>query len=369
MSNPAPRQTSKDIFDRNSPIVQSLSGWNYFVLLFLSTLINEPERRASEMKRVLILFIGIGFLGIIIIVPQGLAQSYLEEVRACQYMEQGKIDAAVRLLERKLKRYPRNFDCHLYLGLAQYLKGDFESAKRTVSKVEQEIKEIGAAPAAITSDVTYVDADRIGQMAGTIFTKGRRGILKFSLGMLYKKEGSFDDEKKRFEEAQKYKYPEVETRKQLMIVKCRLKDYKGAKKELEKLQKAGEKSDGLIFLEGYISSYTKNEAKALESFSQLADGMLAAKQNLAAMNYNNGDYQKALDIYLEILEVNPKDVESLKNSGRAYHHLGQTDKGQAQFDIIGLKMKVEKYSPKKIPLILIDPFTDVQFVYMCDAKN
>jgi tetratricopeptide (TPR) repeat protein len=235
--------------------------------------------------------------------------------------------------------------------------------------VEQEIKEIGAAPAAITADQTYADVNRVGGMAGTVFTKGRRGILKFSLGMLYRKEGNFKEAKKRFEEAQKYKYPEVETRKQLMVVKCRLKDYKGAKQELEKLQKAGEKSNELTFCEGYISSYTNNEAKALESFSQVADSMLAAKQNLAAVNYNKGDYQKALDIYLEILEENPQDAESLKNSGRAYHHLGQTEKGQAQFDIIGFKMKVEKYSPKKVPLVLIDPYTDVHFVFMCDAKN
>jgi tetratricopeptide (TPR) repeat protein len=187
--------------------------------------------------------------------------------------------------------------------------------------------------------------------------------------MLYKKEGNFKEAKKRFEEALKYKYPEMEARKQIMVVKCSLKDYKGAKKELEKLQKAGEKSDELSFLEGYISFYTKNEAKALECFSQVVDSMLAAKQNLATVNYNNGDYQKALDIYLGILGENPKDVESLKNSGRAYYHLGQAEKGQAQFDIIGLKMKVEKYSPKKVPLVLIDPYTDVQFVFMCDAKN
>jgi len=321
------------------------------------------------MKKVLTVLIGIGFLGAILMGPQGFAQSYLEEVRACQYLEQGKIDAAIRLLDRKLQLYPRNFDCHLYLGLAYYLKGDFEKAKSTISKVEQEIKEMSAAPAAITSDQTYADVNRVGGMAGTVFTKGRRGVLKFSLGMLFKKEENFGEAKKRFEEAQKYKYPELETRKQLMVVKCHLKDYKGAKKELEKLQKAGEKSDELSFIEGYINANTNNEAKALESFAQVADSIRAAKQDLAAVNYNTGNYQKALDIYLEILEENPKDAESLKNSGRAYYHLGQTEKGQAQFDIIGLEMKVEKYSPKKIPLVLIDPYTDVQFVFMCDATN
>jgi tetratricopeptide (TPR) repeat protein len=321
------------------------------------------------MKKFFVWLIGVGFLGTILLVPQGFAQAYLEEVRACQYLEQGKIDEAIRLLERKLKYYPRNFDCHLYLGLAHYLKGDMAQARDIISRTEQEIKEIGAAPAAITSDRTYADVDRVGGMAGTVFTKGRRGILKFSLGMLLKKEEDFKGAKDRFEEARKYDYPEVEARKQLMIVKCQLKDYKDAKKELEKLQKAGQTSDELAFCEGYIAAYTKDEAKAIQSFTKIADSMLAAKQNLAGVYYNKGDYQKALDIYLEILEEHPQDAESLKNSGRAYHHLGQTEKGQAQFDIIGLTMKVEQYSPKNIPLVFIDPFADVQFSFMCDAKN
>ena len=148
------------------------------------------------MKKVLTVLIGIGFLGALLMGPQGFAQSYLEEVRACQYLEQGKIDAAIRLLNRKLQRYPRNFDCHLYLGLAHYLKGDFEKAKSTISKTEQEIKEMSAAPAAITSDQTYADVNRVGGMAGTVFTKGRRGILKFSLACSTKKRGILGKPKK-----------------------------------------------------------------------------------------------------------------------------------------------------------------------------
>jgi tetratricopeptide (TPR) repeat protein len=321
------------------------------------------------MKRIFALIVGLGFLSTTWAAPLCQGQAYLEEVRACQYLEQGKVDEAIRLLERKLKYYPRNFDCHLYLGLAHYLKGDIEQAKDIISRTEQEIKEIGAAPAAITADQTYADVERVGGMAGTVFTKGRRGILKFSLGMIYKKEGDYKSAKDRFEEALKYDYPEIDARRQLMIVRCQLKDYKDAGKELEKLQKAGQKSDDLTFIGGYINAHTKNDAKAIENFLQVADSMLAAKQDLAAVFYNKGEYQKALDIYLEILAEDPKEVESLKNSGRAYYHLGQTEKGQAQFDIIGLKMKVETYSPKKIPLVFIDPYEDVQFSFMCDAKN
>jgi len=47
------------------------------------------------MKKNLTLLIGIGFLGMVFMRPQGFAQDYLEEVRACQYLEQGNVDAAI----------------------------------------------------------------------------------------------------------------------------------------------------------------------------------------------------------------------------------------------------------------------------------
>ena len=69
-------------------------------------------------------------------------QTYLEENKACRYLEEGKIDDAVLLLTSKLQRYPHNYDCHLYLGVAYYLQGDLEKSMATLTKVEFETEKI-----------------------------------------------------------------------------------------------------------------------------------------------------------------------------------------------------------------------------------
>lgn len=298
----------------------------------------------------------------------GFSQSYLEEVRACKYLEQGKADQAIRLLNMKLRRYPRNYDCHLYLGLAYYLKEDWENAMKTLIKVEFETEQMKLSPSSVTSDVSAVDLNQASLQGGVVFTKARKGILKYALGMLYKKQKDHKNAKKRFEEAVKHKYPEIDARKQLAMTYCLLKDYKKAKKELDKIRKSGEPDNNLKFLDAYLAYNLKQEKQAAEGFSALADEMLMAQRNLAVIHYNQGNYQQALDIWLDILSQLPKDANAMMNSGRAYHHLGQTEKGQEQFDSMGMKMKVDKYSPKKITLFVDDLFPDVQFDFFCSAK-
>jgi len=326
------------------------------------------------MKKLLTLFVGMILLAFWIEIPFSSAQQmYLEENRACKYLEQGKIDQAILLLKRKLKRYPSNYDCHLYLGLAYYLKGDFQKSIKTLSKVEFETERLEKAKSTMEAgkriDGFSQEDAYLSKASPVVFTKERRGVLKFALGMLYKKNKGFKNARKRLSEALKYKYPEIEAREQLLVVHCFLKEYKKAKKQLEELLKSEEESDELCFMEGYVASYLKDEAQAIESFSQISETMLWAKRNLAAVFYNQGNYDKALEIWLEILEENPQDVDSLKNSGRAYFHLGQKEKGQEQFDKVGLKIKVEKYSPKTIPLILVDLFPEVGFDFQCKISS
>lgn len=326
------------------------------------------------MKKLLTLFIGTFLLAFWIEIPFSHAQQmYLEENRACKYLEQGKIDEAALLLNRKLKRYPHNYDCHLYLGLAYYLKGDFQKSMETLSKVEFETERLEKAKSTMAAgkrmDSFSQEDAYLGQSSAVVFTKERKGILKFALGMLYKKNKDFKNARKRFSDALKYKYPEVEARKQLLVVYGFLKEYKKAKKQLEELLKSGEKNDELCFMEGYVASYLKDEVQAIKSFSRISEAKLWAKRNLATVYYNQGNYDKALEIWQEILEENPQDADSLKNSGRAYFHLGQKEKGQEQFDKIGLKIRVEKYSPKTIPLILVDFFPDVGFEFQCKTAS
>ncbi|MBA7627229.1 Beta-barrel assembly-enhancing protease [subsurface metagenome] len=326
------------------------------------------------MRKHLALFMGILLFTFCLTLPSGFAQEmYLEENRACSYLEKGQVDEAIRLLKRKLRRYPNNFDCHLFLGLAYYLQGDFEKSMKTLNKVEFETERLEKAKGTMSAgkkmdDFSQEDA-YLSQSGGMVFTKGRRGVMKFALGMLYRKNKDFKNASKRFSGALKYKYPETEARKQLLVVHCRLKGYKKAKKELDKIIKAGEISDELCFLEGFVGSHLKDEAKAIENFSQISEIFPEAKRNLATVYYNQGKYDKALEIWEKILEVNSQDRGALLSAARAYFHLGQKEKGQEYFDKMGLTMKVEKYSPKKMPLILVDLYPDVQFDFQCQASD
>jgi len=326
------------------------------------------------MKKPLALFMGIVLLAFCLTLPSGFAQEmYLEENRACSYLEKGQVDEAILLLKRKLRRYPNNFDCHLYLGLAYYLQGDFETSMKTLNKVEFETERLEKAKATMSAgkkmeDFSQEDAYLI-QGGGLVFTKGRRGVMKFALGMLYRKNEDFKSASKRFSEALKYKYPELEARKQLLVVHCHLKDYKEARKQLDKIIKAGEASDELRFLEGFVGNYLKDEAKAIENFSKTSEIFPEAKRNLATVYYNQGSYDKSLEIWEKILEVEPEDRGALLTAARAYFHLGQKEKAQEYFDKMGLTMEVEKYSPKKMPLILVDFYTEVKFDFQCQALD
>jgi len=111
------------------------------------------------------------------------------------------------------------------------------------------------------------------------------------------------------------------------------------------------------------------EIRAVECFSKLSDSLPVAQRNLGVLYYNQGNYLKALEIWQDILADSPKDADSLKNSGRAYFYLGEEEKGQEQFDKIGLKIEVEKFSPKRIPIFLVDLFLDVKFDFRCQAEN
>lgn len=326
------------------------------------------------MKKPLALFMGIILLAFCLALPSSFAQEmYLEENRACSYLEKGQVDEAILLLKRKLRRYPTNFDCHLYLGLAYYLQGDFEKSMKTLNKVEFETERLGKAKATMSAGKKMEDFSQedayLSQSGGMVFTKGRRGVMKFALGMLYRKNKDFKNASQRFSEALKYKYPEIEARKQLLVVLCSLKEYKKAKKELDKIIKAGEISDELRFLEGFVGNHLKDEAKAIENFSQISEIFPEAKRNLATVYYNQGKYDKSLEIWENILEAEPEDRGALLSAARAYFHLGQKEKAQEYFDKMGLTMKVEKYSPKKMALILVDFYPDVQFDFQCQASD
>jgi|Deesub1362B_J571_1020462.scaffolds.fasta_scaffold00002_279 tetratricopeptide (TPR) repeat protein len=299
------------------------------------------------------------------------AQAYLEEVRACHLLQDGKPEDALKILETKLKRYPNNFDCHLYKGMALYFLGNKEEAFKVLNKVEFETEKLAKARATLEAGKRLQEFSQedlyLAQRGGVVFSKERKGLLKYALGILYKEKREFKNARKRLEEALKVNYFPQEVRRQLGLINCFLKDYKAAEKVLQPLF-SGEDTR-IEFLQGYIFYYRGKVEKARQIFEKLSPELALARKNLACLLYNEQKYQESLSFWEVLLGENPQDVQAKRNQARCYFHLGEKDKAQQIFDDLGLKIKIEKYSPKRIPLLLEDLFTQPQFDFLCDIKK
>lgn len=89
--------------------------------------------------------------------------------------------------------------------LAYYLKEDWENAIKTLNKVELETEQMKLSLSSGTSDVPAADRNQASLQGGVVFTKARKGILKYALGLLFKIKKEYRDSHKRIKEALKYK--------------------------------------------------------------------------------------------------------------------------------------------------------------------
>lgn len=299
------------------------------------------------------------------------AQAYLEEVRACHLLQEGKPEEALRLLERKLKRYPNNFDCHLYEGVALYFLGKKDEAFKVLNKVEFETEKLAKAGGTLEAGKrlqAFSQEDLyLAQRGGVVFSKERKGLLKYALAMIYKEKRDYKNARKRLEEALRVDYSPSEVRRQLGLINCFLKDYKAAEKVLQPLFSTA--APRIEFLQGYILYHQGQVEKARQIFEKLSPDLTLARKSLACLLYNEQQYWESLSLWEALLKDNPRDVQAKRNQARCYFHLGEKDKAQQIFDEMGLKIKVEKYSPKKIPLLLADLFPKPEFDLLCDLKR
>lgn len=313
-------------------------------------------------------------LGMMMFWPQlTSSQAYLEEVRACHLLQQGQAEAALKLLDGKLKRYPNNFDCLLYKGLALYLLGNQEEAFKILEKVEFETEKLEKAGGTLEAGKRLQEFSQedmyLAQRGDVVFTKERKGLLKYALGILYKAKRDYKNARKRFEEALKANYAPEEVRRQLGLINCLLKDYRAAEKVLEPLFARAETESPIKFLKGYLAYYLGRKDEARQIFKTLTSEFPLANKNLACLLYNEKQYQESLTLWESMIEENPKDIYAQRNRARCYFHLGDKEKAQQIFDELGLKIKVEKYSPPTIPLLLEDLFPQPQFDFLCDIKK
>jgi len=298
---------------------------------------------------------------------QLLAQKVLtQEQTACQYLDKGEIDKALTILKNELKINSDNLNARLYLGIAFYLKKDLEEAFKQLEKIEKEVDRMTGASRPFGDEAMFTEMG-MERKEDLLFSKERKGLLYFCQGLILKKEKDLKNAEKKFKKALKLKYDEKTSRLQLFDLYIRMNDIKAATKQWQQLKNTFEKKEKFDFLEAYLKYKNGQVDEALADFAKMSSSNLEAKRNTARINYNHGNYQKAADIWQEILVDNPEDKEALINLGRTYFHLGDQEKAQKYFDQAGLKIAPERYSPNKIPLVYGRLLQDVKFDLLCQA--
>ncbi|MBM3285500.1 MAG: tetratricopeptide repeat protein [Candidatus Aminicenantes bacterium] len=204
--------------------------------------------------------------------------------------------------------------------------------------------------------------------AERLFSQGRRGLLYFCRGLSLKEARDWKNAEKKFKEALKQNYDEQAVRVHLFDVAIKKQDLKAAAEQVANLKKIKGESEMSVFLEGYLKHREGDAAGALACFQKLAPTNAAAKNNVALLYYNNGDYSRARQIWEEILSENPEDREALVNFGRASFHLGEKEKAQECFDRAGMKLPLEKASPPKVGLTYESLLKGLKFDLMCQAR-
>ncbi len=297
-----------------------------------------------------------------------LAQDFVPlEQSACQSLDKGDIEEALELLQKALEVNPDNLNALLYLGIALYLKNDLENAAAKFAKIEKEVDRMIGASQPFGDTVTFTELG-MDRKAEQLFSQQRRGLLYFCRGLSMKEARDWKNAEKKFKEALKQKYDEQAVRLHLFDISVKKQDLKGAAEQLSDLKKMREESELLTLLDGYLRYREGDSAGALASFQKLASTSAAAKNNMALLYYNGGDYGKARQIWEEILSESPEDREAQINIGRASFHLGETEKAQEYFSQAGIKLPLEKASPQKIGLTYESLLKELKFDLMCQVK-
>jgi hypothetical protein len=273
-----------------------------------------------------------------------------EEEKACHLLAKGEIDQAMDILNREIKRLPQNLNLCLYLGIAYYLKNDSERAFREFEKIERELDKMMASERPIGDEVMFLEQamDRKGAF---FFSENKKGLLYFLRGLTLKEKKDLKNAEKKFLAARKYNYEQTSLALELIDLYLLNDNLKSASKELAELKKNSGENPMTKFIEAYLLYKSNKVDESLVAFDKIKDILPAARKNIAIIDYNSGDYLKALTTCEEILARFPGDMEALINAGRACFQLGDKVKAQEYFDRAGIKISPEGYSPKRISIV------------------
>ncbi len=267
---------------------------------------------------------------------------------AALYLNVGEIDKALDYLKNLRATFSADYDVRLYLGMALCKKQDYDSAFKVFSEIEKILARWRMAK--INRRRLYFE-----------FSSKNKGLLYFGRGItLLTVKTDFKAAKKKFIWALKEGYDEINVRYLLIYSYLKLKDYKKANEELNNLLERKEINEKDHFIKGYVDYMRGLENKAAPLFTKALEinpDLIEAKKNLACIYYNNGEWEKAIEIWRSVINEIPEDFESKLNMARAYFHLGRLEEARQQFESLDISLPVEKYSPRKIPLVFI-PWED-----------
>lgn len=293
------------------------------------------------------------------------AQEFLtQEETACRFLDQGEIDKAVGILLNVLERKPSNFNAQLYLGIAFYMKRDMDEALKRFENIEKELdRMVGSSrPFGDEAMFTQMGMERKGDI---LFSEERKGLLSFFLGLSLKEKKDFKNAEKMFKKALKQEYDEMVVRVQIFDLYVKMNDLKSASKQLVELKKISGEAELIIFLDGYMKYRKGSLEDALAEMEKISPSNVEAKKNIARLHYNSGSYQRAVDVWQDILSQFPDDKEAQIEIGRAYFHVGDTEKAQEYFASAGVQTSPEKYSPKNVPLVYENLLRELKFNLRC----
>jgi len=289
-----------------------------------------------------------------------------QEEIACNFLAKGQINQAIEFLEKEIPLSARSLNLRLYLGIAYYLQGDFEKAYKELEKTDDELNDKRVSSRAPHGTSLFLmKTEREMNLSQAILSEQNEGLLYFCRGLMLKDKENFINAEKKFQKARKYQYDKASLSLQLFDLYLATDDLRSASQELALLKQALGDNATVTFLEGCFLYKNGKIDDSLAAFEKVKDSMPEAKRNIALIYYNRSDYQKASDIWMEILTLAPDDKEILIQAGLTYLYLGDREKAQEYFNKAEITIPPEKYSPRTFPLSLGTIAREVKFQLPC----
>jgi tetratricopeptide (TPR) repeat protein len=271
---------------------------------------------------------------------------------AALYLNANEPEEAIDLLTQLRDIYPENYDIGLCTGIAYYKMEEYSSALKEFEKIEKALDSVSKFMHARPQPGRfYWEPEEF------VFSPQNIGLLHFAKGVtLLHLQSDLKTAQKKINLALKKGYEDIRARHLLISAYIQLDNFNKAEKELNFLAQQKHMDESFYFLKGYVCLKKNRDKDALFCFEKalkLDPSFLEAEKNLARLFYNQGDWERAIELWSAVIVKTKRDRESHLNIGRAYFYLGQLEEARSMFKRLNITIPAEKYSPKKLSLCRI----------------